>query len=238
MPIPSNALFLEKSSSLLLSLHPQLKVATQELCYFAPGDCSSIHHISVTAAPSSFLQHLHLTLAAVRLHPWPPSHGTNTAHPYLWGSWGFSAVKNDTKIRYKPEQFPSWVCNAAPQALILVQHEEWCKSSWIWLRQWHCCPMEKSSPQDSCWEGWLQEFKPPPIHPTLLLQSLVQLLAQQLLNLLHDTALHVQKKTNSVPVSHNTAGCDAGSKVHSCSTSSQAISGVRCGIPLSHLSSS
>lgn len=106
MPIPLSALFLAKSSSLSLSLHPQLKVATQELCYFVPGDSSFIPHISVTAASSALLQYLHLILAAACLHPWPPSHSANTAHPYWQGLSAFPAAKNDTKIRYEHEHCP------------------------------------------------------------------------------------------------------------------------------------
>lgn len=133
MPIPSSALFLEKSLSLSLSLHPQLKVATRELCSFAPGDCSFIHHISATATSSSLLQYLHLTLAAACLHPWSPCYGANNAHPYLQGSRPFPAVKKWYKNQIHTRALPlrgSWVCNAAPQALILIQHEEWYKSSW------------------------------------------------------------------------------------------------------------
>lgn len=86
----------------------------------------------------------HLTMAAACLHPWPPFHGANTAHPYLWRSWEFS-MKNDTKIGHKPEHFPSWACNAAPQALTLFQHQEGYKSTWNLLRQQRCCQMKKSS---------------------------------------------------------------------------------------------
>lgn len=171
--------FLKSHYHFWLSLHPQLKVATRELCYFAPGDCSFIH-ISVSVASSSLLQYLHLTLAAACLHPWPPFHGANTAHPYLRGSWGFSDMKNDTKIRYK--HFPSWACNAVPQALILDQHKERQKSSWGWGSSTAAKCKSQVMSVDSHREGWLYDFKPPPIHPTLLLQSLIWLLAEQLLN--------------------------------------------------------
>lgn len=82
--IPSNALFLEKSLSLSLSLHPQLKVATQELLLFCTRRlqfhsshfCDSSFQLFPPIPPPH-------PGCCCCLHPWPPFHSANTAHPYL-----------------------------------------------------------------------------------------------------------------------------------------------------------
>lgn len=166
----THALFLEKSLSLSLFLHPQLKVATWEL-RFASGNCSFIHLFPPIPFTSPWLL-LACTLGHPSMVPTLPTlicgdHGNS-----LWKM----IQKSDTSL------------NTSPAELAMQPHKHLPYSNT--KRDTKALETYWGSSTAAKWKSQVisigfplrRKFKPPPIHPTRLLQSLIWLLAHQLLN--------------------------------------------------------
>lgn len=130
---PQAPFFLEKSLT-LLSLQPHLKL-TPVFCCFASEETA----VSFTFLPQHLPALFPPTLSS---HPGSCLFASLATLPQCQhcpllfvGTMGFLWYKKMIKIRYENQNFPSWVCHAASQALMLAQQGECYKTSCSWLGQ-------------------------------------------------------------------------------------------------------
>lgn len=180
IPIPSSALFLEKSLSLLVvSPSPAeggnprtLLFCTRRLQFHSHFCVSSFQLFPPIPSPHPGC----CLLAPLATLPW-----CQHCPPLFAGIMGILWYEKWYKNQI--QTFPQLSLQCSPTST-------YPRPTWRVIEKleayWGSSTAAKCKSQvlsvDSHREGRLYDFKPPPIHPTLLLQSLIWLLAEQLLN--------------------------------------------------------